>query len=138
MKTLSHEEVAQCAHQIWQEYGQPTGRDEEIWFEAERRLQAGRKDRDENANMSKRENDTTVTESRGASALADRLKSPDTDSNGGAGKATAVPKMPAQEAVKAEVQKKEARAPKVVAKNQPAKPTPAPPGKPLYDRPHSS
>jgi hypothetical protein len=134
----SHDEVAQCAHQIWQEYGQPTGRDEEIWFEAERRLQAGSKDSDGGANASARESDTTVTESRGASALADRLSHADTGGNGSAGKATAVPKMPAQEAVKADVQKKEARAPKVVSKASPPKPTPAPPGKPLYDRPHSA
>lgn len=138
MKTLSHDEVAQCAHQIWQEYGQPSGRDEEIWYEAERRLQAGRKDSDDDADVSRREADTTTTESKGAGGLADRLSHADTSGNGGAGKATAVPKMPAQEAMKAEVQKKEARAPKVVAKNSPPKPTPAPPGKPLYDRPHSS
>ncbi len=34
----SHDEIAQCARQLWTESGQPEGRDEAIWYEAERRL----------------------------------------------------------------------------------------------------
>jgi len=34
----SHDEIAQCARELWTESGQPEGRDEAIWFEAERRL----------------------------------------------------------------------------------------------------
>lgn len=34
----SHNEIAQCARELWTESGQPEGRDEAIWFEAERRL----------------------------------------------------------------------------------------------------
>jgi hypothetical protein len=34
----NHDEIAQCARQLWTESGQPEGRDEAIWFEAERRL----------------------------------------------------------------------------------------------------
>ena len=33
-----HEEIAECARQHWTEAGQPQGRDEEFWLEAERRL----------------------------------------------------------------------------------------------------
>ncbi len=35
---LTHDEIAQCARELWTESGQPEGRDEAIWFEAERRL----------------------------------------------------------------------------------------------------
>jgi LmbE family N-acetylglucosaminyl deacetylase len=38
----SHNEIAQCARELWTESGQPEGRDEAIWFEAERRLIAER------------------------------------------------------------------------------------------------
>ena len=34
----SHDEIAQCARELWTESGEPEGRDEAIWFEAERRL----------------------------------------------------------------------------------------------------
>jgi len=34
----SHDEIAQCARELWTESGRPDGRDEAIWFEAERRL----------------------------------------------------------------------------------------------------
>lgn len=36
----SHEEIAGRARQLWSDYGQPSGRDEEIWLEAERQLRA--------------------------------------------------------------------------------------------------
>ncbi len=35
----THEEISQRAEQIWEQYGRPTDRDEEIWFEAEKQLQ---------------------------------------------------------------------------------------------------
>lgn len=38
--TPSHDDVAQCARELWQSYGQPEGRDQEIWLEAERKLAA--------------------------------------------------------------------------------------------------
>ena len=44
MKTPSpsptHDEIAQCAHDIWQSRGCPYGCDDEIWFEAEGKLKA--------------------------------------------------------------------------------------------------
>ncbi len=42
MKTTSpsptHDEIAQCARDIWHSRGCPNGRDDEIWFEAEGKL----------------------------------------------------------------------------------------------------
>jgi hypothetical protein len=39
----SHDEIAQCARELWTESGQPEGRDQAIWFEAERRLVSERR-----------------------------------------------------------------------------------------------
>ena len=33
-----HNDIAQCAQELWLQYGQPVGRDFEIWLEAEQRL----------------------------------------------------------------------------------------------------
>jgi len=33
-----HDEIAQCAKELWLQYGQPTDRDLAIWLEAEHRL----------------------------------------------------------------------------------------------------
>ena len=38
MHAPSHEDIALCAEKLWQDYGQPAGRDDDIWLEAERRL----------------------------------------------------------------------------------------------------
>lgn len=35
---LLHEEIAQCAHDLWIKYGRPTDRDLAIWLEAEQHL----------------------------------------------------------------------------------------------------
>lgn len=37
---LSHENISRKAKELWENYGRPEGRDEEIWFEAERALSA--------------------------------------------------------------------------------------------------
>lgn len=34
----SHEEISRRAQELWRQYGCPQGRDDEIWFEAERQL----------------------------------------------------------------------------------------------------
>lgn len=36
----THDEISQKAKELWENYGRPSGRDEEIWFEAERALQS--------------------------------------------------------------------------------------------------
>lgn len=38
----TREEIALCAHQIWEEAGRPDGRDLEHWLQAEARLQKTR------------------------------------------------------------------------------------------------
>jgi hypothetical protein len=35
----THDEIARRAQDLWEKYGRPSGRDQEIWFEAERSLQ---------------------------------------------------------------------------------------------------
>ena len=37
---LSHDNISRKAKELWESYGRPEGRDEEIWFEAERSLSA--------------------------------------------------------------------------------------------------
>ena len=34
----THEQISERARALWQERGQPSGQDEEIWFEAERQV----------------------------------------------------------------------------------------------------
>ena len=40
---LSHEDITQCARELWAQQGCPEGRDEAIWLEAESRLLASRR-----------------------------------------------------------------------------------------------
>lgn len=35
---ISHEAISQRARELWESYGRPEGRDNEIWLEAERQL----------------------------------------------------------------------------------------------------
>lgn len=37
-RETTHEEIARRARALWEQYGQPSGRDEQIWLEAERQL----------------------------------------------------------------------------------------------------
>ena len=133
MNTPSHEKVAQRAQQIWQNNGSPSGHDTEIWLEAERQLAAEESAMSENS--SAYENSRTVSESKGAAALADRMSAG--QAMEGAVEHVHSSPMPAEDAVKTNRQKKEARAPKLPAKNAP-KPTPPESGKPLWNQPHSS
>jgi hypothetical protein len=38
MHTMDHEKVRDRAYQLWDRAGQPEGRDQEFWFDAEREL----------------------------------------------------------------------------------------------------
>lgn len=38
----THDQIADCARALWNESGQPAGRDEAIWLEAEQRFVASR------------------------------------------------------------------------------------------------
>ena len=37
-ETVTHEEIARRAHELWEQDGQPHGRDQEHWIEAEKQL----------------------------------------------------------------------------------------------------
>jgi hypothetical protein len=37
-REATHEEIARHARNLWEQYGRPAGRDEQIWLEAERQL----------------------------------------------------------------------------------------------------
>jgi hypothetical protein len=127
MNKPKHEDVAQRAREIWQSYGSPEGRDEEIWLEAERQLS------DESANelaATPPSGDEAGNEVQTSSANSE-------DRNTGAPAAPSAPVMPAAEEVQASLQKKTARAPKTPSKKAP-KTAPAPTGKPLWSKPHSS
>lgn len=39
--TPHHEEISKRARELWEKYERPSGRDEEIWLEAERQLLGG-------------------------------------------------------------------------------------------------
>ena len=39
----THDEIAQCARELWTESGRPEERDDAIWLEAERRLISARR-----------------------------------------------------------------------------------------------
>ena len=41
--TLSHDDITQCARELWAQQGCPENRDEAIWLEAESRLLASRR-----------------------------------------------------------------------------------------------
>jgi hypothetical protein len=41
---LSHDEIASCARELWEQQGCPDNRDEAIWLEAESRLLAAREE----------------------------------------------------------------------------------------------
>jgi hypothetical protein len=55
-QALTHEEISRRAQELWEQYGRPTGRDEDIWLEAERQLRT-----------------TTATSSSPAARPAERL-----------------------------------------------------------------
>ncbi len=74
----THEEISHKARELWENYGRPVGRDEEIWFEAERALQSST-----SAPATESAKDTTPSPPARASVSARP-----------AGGATATPRMP--------------------------------------------
>jgi hypothetical protein len=115
----THEDVARRAYEYWQQQGSPDGRDQEIWFEAERQLAT----------------EATALKSSlpGAEWHSDQPKPDETAAVSAPSPQDAVHPM-AQ--AKVAQQRKEARLPQVPAKSAP-KPMPPESGKPLWDRPHS-
>lgn len=108
MSTHSHHTVAHCAYQIWQDYGRPSGCDDAIWFEAERKLTAGAVS-----------SEVVAAPHASASPILGESHS-----------AHAVAEAAAQ-------QRKEARAP-VTSHITAPKTKPTESGKPLWNQPHSS
>ena len=135
MKTNSptHEEVTQRAEKIWQAQGNPDGRDLEIWLEAERQLVLGTTD--SNSAPDSGETSRTGAESTGATALAERVKAETASES--AIEFLISPPISEEDAVKAALQTKAARAPKLPRKFAPKAAAPVS-GKPLWDKPHSS
>ncbi|MDB6169280.1 MAG: hypothetical protein JWM88_2144 [Verrucomicrobia bacterium] len=120
MNTSTHDEIAQRAYQIWQDYGCPNGRDEDIWFEAEQQLQQG----------------TPEFRQRLAStSMVDRLKAETAAES--IAEFHISPAISEDQAVKAALQKKQARGPKVPVKNG-SRPEPTESGKPLWSTSHSA
>ena len=106
----SHEKTARRAYEKWQAAGCPDGTHNEQWLDAERELARASRDLDE------------------APAAATPTVEPP----------AASPAVAAhQQTIQDEVQKQAARAPQTPTTHAP-KPKPAPPGKPVWNRPHSS
>ena len=129
----TREEITQRAQKIWQDYGNPAGRDIEIWLEAERQLLGGSSE--PNLESGAPESSRTVSEPPGAAALAEKVKAETVAES--MVEFNISPATSDEDALKAALQKKEARAPKSPRKTAP-KTTPPESGKPLWNRPHSS
>lgn len=117
----THEEIAHRAHEIWSSRGSPSGCDTEIWFEAERQLNADSPESEE------RESVQSHSSAGGPGAAAGQV-------HGGESPAPS----PDDTAAKAAIQKSSARAPQHQHGNKAWKPAPPESGKPLWDKPHSS
>lgn len=133
MKTPSHQEISERAYHLWLDRGSPHGRDVEHWHEAEKQLSKGANGSSADAGAS--DASQTNSESKGANSLADRLKAETAAES--VVEFHISPAVSDDAAVKAALQKKEARAPKVPAHTGP-KPKPPETGKPLWNQPHSS
>src|SRR5688572_2879813 len=121
MNKPTHEDIALKAYSIWQERGSVHGNDTEIWLEAERAL----------TEQTEEASEPTTK----AQAVTERVKAE--ASTPTTIKAPATRTIPSKELATAEVQKAEARAPQVPHHTGPAA-KPAPPGKPIWDKPHGA
>lgn len=128
MNQPTHDEIAVRAHQIWELRGSIHGIDTQTWLEAERELharaqEAAPKAAAEHHHPKQKAADTQ--EPKAGASTPTTIKAP------------ATPTIPTKELAVAEVQKAEARAPQVPHHTAPTA-KPAPPGKPIWDRPHSA
>ncbi len=142
----THDAITQRAHEIWQGRGTPAGHDTEIWLEAERQLStlpaetntpsAAEGRGNGNAHASRTATDPKAADLKpGASARTEHLRGQMASESEGEFQIT--PAIPDNDAIKAALQVREARAPIHPGKNAPqAKPTES--GKPLWNKPHSS
>jgi len=132
MNTPTHEEVAIRAYHNWQHRGSPAERDTDIWLEAERQL---------TEKSSAAKSDATAHETlasvsaKGAATWAERVKSETAAES--VVEYHISPAVSDEEALKAALQKKEARTPQVAHHTGP-RGKPPESGKPLWNKPHSS
>jgi hypothetical protein len=119
MKTPTHNEIAERAHNLWKDRGCPEGSDIEIWLEAERQLSenSAQDVGPERKPFAERAKEETAAESVVEYQIS--------------------PAIPQHEAIKAAIQKEEARSPQEPKKTAP-KEKPAETGKPLWRKPHSA
>ena len=159
MKSTSptQDQISQRARELWTTQGKPSGRDHEIWLEAERQLSKPTAAANVPSATEGRGNSQTQASKTPADPKASDLKKPTTLPGGKASKTPSgeserlrgemasesqienqiSPALSDDEEIKAALQKKEARAPKVPHTNAPhAKPPES--GKPIWDKPHSS
>jgi hypothetical protein len=118
MKTPNHDEIAEQAYKLWQERGCPEGTDLETWLEAERKLSedSSQDEESEQESFTERTQEETAAESVVEYQIS--------------------PPIPEQEAIKAAIQKEEARAPQKPTHTAP-KEKPPESGKPLWPKPQS-
>ena len=142
----TEEQIAERARQIWHLRGQPAGQDTPIWLEAERQLAAPAEVKNIPSATEGRGNSQTQAGQSSADPKAADLK-PSTRAQterlrGEMASESEVefqitPAPTDDEAIKAALQKREARAPIVPHTSAPhAKPPET--GKPLWNKPHSS
>ena len=118
MNKPSHDEIAVRAYQLWESRGGIHGIDTDTWLEAELELTA-------------RAQAATPEAARLTESVKAQASTPTTI------KAPLSPAIPDREHALAEAQKAEARAPQIPNHAGP-KAKPAPPGKPIWDKPHGA
>ena len=139
MKTPAYEQIAERAYQLWETDGRPHGRDIEHWLKAERQLSGSAEARLDTAASHAATPARTAprgTQAQGATDDWEEEVRAETASESAA-EYHISPPMPEEEALKAALQKKEARDPKVPHTSAPRPATPVS-GKPLWSRPHSA
>lgn len=154
--TPTHDDIARRAHELWVAWGNPDGRDEEIWLLAERQLLTPGAADNAPSETGGRGSGNTQESHSSADPTSAELKNPAArpPSPGSPGIAeterlrgefaseSAVeniisPPIPADDAIRAALQKREARAPINPTKHDAAKAKPPESGKPLWNKPHS-
>lgn len=129
-KSPSHEEISYRARELWQSRGNPTTTDNEIWLEAERQLKETPSQSATAASVGNlspsAEKTTATTERRREDAASESMVENQIS-----------PPVSTEAAVKAALQKKAGREPKMPTKSAP-KAMPPVSGKPIWDKPHSS
>jgi len=120
----THEEISARGYALWEQRGRPANAESEIWLAAEAQLRA------EALNVESR---TSKDESH--ARLAEGLDESRHSSKSGGGQIA--PTSVEHQAIIDELQKQSARAPQVPHHTGP-KANPAPPGKPIWSKPHGS